>query len=76
MLRKHPRTLLPAAIEHLNELLDEALKETFPASDPIAIDVDLRSTQSEVVGTASTSRSNPRVRQNRVVNKKGAGENC
>jgi hypothetical protein len=37
MLRKHPRTLLPAAIEHLNELLDEALKETFPASDPIAI---------------------------------------
>jgi hypothetical protein len=57
MLRKHPRTLLPAAIEHLNELLDEALKETFPASDPIAIDVDLRSTQNEVIGTASTSRS-------------------
>ncbi len=26
---------------HLNELLDEALKETFPASDPIAIDVEL-----------------------------------
>ena len=76
MLRKRPRTLLPAAIEHLNELLDEALKETFPASDPIAIDVDLRSTQNEVIGTASTSRSNPRMRQNRVVNKERAGENC
>jgi hypothetical protein len=29
-----------AATAHLNELLDEALKETFPASDPIAIDVE------------------------------------
>jgi hypothetical protein len=27
----------PAAIAHLNELFDETLKETFPASDPIAI---------------------------------------
>jgi hypothetical protein len=26
---------------HLNELLDEALEETFPASDPIAIAVEL-----------------------------------
>ena len=25
---------------HLDELLDEALKETFPASDPVAIDVE------------------------------------
>jgi hypothetical protein len=76
MLRKHPRTLLPAAMEHLNELLDEALKETFPASDPIAIDVDLKSTQNEVISTASTSRSDPRMRQNCVVNKERAGENC
>jgi len=25
---------------HLDELLDEALKETFPASDPVAINVE------------------------------------
>ncbi len=31
----------PAADVHLNELLDEALQETFPASDPVAIDVEL-----------------------------------
>ena len=29
-----------AASDHLNELLDEALKATFPASDPVAIAVD------------------------------------
>jgi hypothetical protein len=36
--RRPPRTLR-AASAHLDELLDEALKQTFPASDPIAIDV-------------------------------------
>ena len=35
----------PAAIAHLDELLDEALKETFPASDPIAINIELESTE-------------------------------
>jgi hypothetical protein len=30
----------PSRKKHLDELLDEALKETFPASDPIAVDVD------------------------------------
>ncbi len=39
--RRPPRTLR-AASAHLNELLDEALKQTFPASDPIAIDVASR----------------------------------
>jgi hypothetical protein len=28
--------------EHLDELLDEALEETFPASDPIAVHEQLR----------------------------------
>jgi hypothetical protein len=32
---------LSAVADHLNELLDEALKETFPASDPVAITVDV-----------------------------------
>ena len=40
---KNTQKRLPAAIAHLNELLDEALKETFPASDPIAISVELES---------------------------------
>jgi hypothetical protein len=28
--------------EHLEELLDEALNETFPASDPVAISIEQR----------------------------------
>lgn len=32
---------ISAVADHLNELLDEALKETFPASDPVAIAVDV-----------------------------------
>jgi hypothetical protein len=40
---KHPHRLRPlrATTAHLNELLDEALRETFPASDPVAIDIEL-----------------------------------
>jgi hypothetical protein len=37
----HAQKLSSAARAHLNELLDEALEETFPASDPIAIAVEL-----------------------------------
>ncbi len=29
------------AISHLSELLDEALQETFPASDPVAVTIEL-----------------------------------
>ena len=38
---KNPQKSSSAAIAHLNDLLDEALQETFPASDPIAINVEL-----------------------------------
>ena len=31
-----------SALEHAEFLLDEALRETFPASDPIAVFVDAR----------------------------------
>jgi hypothetical protein len=33
--------LSSAARAHLDELLDQALEETFPASDPIAVAVEL-----------------------------------
>ena len=29
-----------AALAHIDELLDEALKQTFPASDPVAIHIE------------------------------------
>ena len=39
--RKRIRSRLhPSEQKHLDDLLDEALEESFPASDPIAIDVD------------------------------------
>jgi hypothetical protein len=47
---------LPAAMAHLDELLDEALKATFPASDPVAIDVELESPEQELT-TISRSQS-------------------
>jgi len=37
---KRPPKAVTATFAHLNELLDEALQQTFPASDPVAIDVD------------------------------------
>jgi hypothetical protein len=42
MNRKVESVELPESLrkKRLDELLDEALKETFPASDPIAVDVD------------------------------------
>jgi hypothetical protein len=43
LTRKNAQERLAAAAAHLNDLLDEALKETFPASDPIAINVELES---------------------------------
>jgi hypothetical protein len=40
---RHPHKLLSTA--HLDELLDEALEQTFPASDPIAIAVELEASE-------------------------------
>ncbi len=40
---KHQHKSSSVALAHLNELLDEALKETFPASDPVAIDIEIES---------------------------------
>ncbi|MDB5367397.1 MAG: hypothetical protein JWM77_3324 [Rhodospirillales bacterium] len=35
-----PKKKTPDEKKHKDELLDEALQETFPASDPIAVDPD------------------------------------
>ena len=47
MTTKRPYKPVPATMAHLNELLDEALEETFPASDPIAIAVEPESSEPE-----------------------------
>jgi hypothetical protein len=54
---KRPRKPLPARMAHLNELLDEALEETFPASDPIAIAVELESSEPETGPDVSVTRA-------------------
>jgi len=41
IILKNPQKSPSAEIAHMNDLLDEALTETFPASDPIAINVEL-----------------------------------
>jgi hypothetical protein len=48
---KNTQKPLPATLAHLNELLDEALKETFPASDPIAINIELESPERGIATT-------------------------
>jgi hypothetical protein len=42
MLMRTPRPEVRSEpdAEHLDKMLDEALRETFPASDPIAITID------------------------------------
>jgi hypothetical protein len=52
---KRPHKPRPATMAHLNELLDEALEETFPASDPIAIAVEPESCEHKA-GSGTESR--------------------
>jgi hypothetical protein len=52
---KKPHALPPPTIGHADELLDEALNETFPASDPVAINIERASDQPAV--TLSRRRS-------------------
>jgi hypothetical protein len=51
LTQKNSQKRLAAATAHLNELLDEALKETFPASDPILINVELESPEHRIAIT-------------------------
>jgi hypothetical protein len=54
---KNPQKSRSAKIAHMNDLLDEALIETFPASDPIAINVELESPGHGIAITLRASRS-------------------
>jgi hypothetical protein len=45
---RRPHEPSPVAAAHLDKLLDEALNETFPASDPVAINIE-RATDQPVV---------------------------
>ena len=42
-IENKPHRLSSRALAHLDGLLDEALEQTFPASDPVAIDIDRES---------------------------------
>lgn len=46
--RKLPQKPSRDELRHLSELLDEALEQTFPASDPVAINVESGAPPSEI----------------------------
>ena len=48
---RRERSSEPPASQHIDDLLDEALDESFPASDPVAISMD----RPEVVRPATDS---------------------
>jgi hypothetical protein len=52
---KNPQKSSSAAMAHMNDLLDEALKQTFPASDPIAIAVELESPEYGIATTPGSA---------------------
>ena len=54
---KKPHRASSAALVHLDELLDEALEQTFPASDAVAIDIDIERESHERGARALDSRT-------------------
>ena len=42
-IENKPHRASPSALAHLDGLLDEALEQTFPASDAVAIDIERES---------------------------------
>ena len=49
-----PHTASSSALAHLDGLLDEALEQTFPASDAVAIDIERESHDREAGGADAT----------------------
>jgi hypothetical protein len=60
-----PHRASSSAIAHLDELLDEALEQTFPASDAVAIDIERESHEREapVLDPGTSLASNRKVGQ-------------
>lgn len=54
--RPEPQDRIRAGLDHIDDLLDEALRETFPASDPVAICFEDRR-RSDADGTAPRAGS-------------------
>ena len=46
-IENKPHRASPSALAHLDGLLDEALEQTFPASDAVAIDIERESHDTE-----------------------------
>lgn len=55
--KKRPNRLSSATMTHLNALLDEALEETFPASDPISICLEIGAPQQTMTVPAASHPS-------------------
>ena len=62
---KKPHRASSAALAHLDELLDEALEQTFPASDAVAIDIEREShdTEARVLDSRTLLAGNRKVGQ-------------
>jgi hypothetical protein len=67
---KKPQRASPAELAHIDELLDEALNQTFPASDPVAINIERGSNEHEV-SRVRVSRS--AIADGREAERTGAG---
>jgi hypothetical protein len=57
--KKHFKKPPAAVMTHLDKLLDEALEETFPASDPVAINVEIE-TFERIISTVEQRRIAPK----------------
>jgi hypothetical protein len=55
--KKRPNRLPSATMAHLNALLDEALEETFPASDPVSICLEIGTPQQTMAVQAASRPS-------------------
>ncbi len=60
---KYLRRPSPALIAHLGQLLDEALNETFPASDPVAITIEFASAEAALTAPFTRAPASGAIRQ-------------
>ena len=64
-IENKPHRVSASALAHLDGLLDEALEQTFPASDAVAIDIERESHDREarVLDSRTLLSGNPKVGQ-------------